>query len=89
MHSLGSEMHDKKKKKETKQGKKWSEVKWSEVKWSESRSVVSDSLWPHGLYSPWNSPDQYTGVGSLSKTIVTAATKLKDAYSLEGKLWPS
>ena len=24
----------------------------SEVKWSESRSVVSDSLRPHGLYSP-------------------------------------
>ena len=23
---------------------------------SESRSVVSDSLQPHGLYSPWNSP---------------------------------
>ena len=23
-------------------------------------------LWPHGLYSPWNSPDQNTGVGSLS-----------------------
>ena len=34
--------------------------------WSESRSVVSDSLWPHGLYSPWNSPGQNTGVGSLS-----------------------
>ena len=32
---------------------------------SESRSVVSDSLWPHGLYSPWNSPGQNTGVGSL------------------------
>ena len=31
-----------------------------------SRSVVSDSLWPHGLYSPWNSPGQNTGVGSLS-----------------------
>ena len=31
--------------------------------WSESRSVVSDSLWPHGLYSPWNSPGQNTGVG--------------------------
>ena len=29
---------------------------------SESGSVVSDSLWPHGLYSPWNSPDQNTGV---------------------------
>ena len=33
---------------------------------SESRSVVSDSLQPHGLYSPWNSPGQTTGVGSLS-----------------------
>ena len=29
-------------------------------------SVVSDSLQPHGLYSPWNSPGQITGVGSLS-----------------------
>ena len=25
-----------------------------------------NSLQPHGLYSPWNSPDQNTGVGSLS-----------------------
>ena len=25
---------------------------------SESHSVVSDSLRPHGLYSPWNSPGQ-------------------------------
>ena len=33
---------------------------------SESRSAVSDSSWPHGLYSLWNSPDQDTGVGSLS-----------------------
>ena len=33
---------------------------------SESRSVVSDSLWPHGPYSLWNSPGQNTGVGSLS-----------------------
>ena len=33
------------------------------VKESESCSVVSDSLWPHGLYSPWNSPGQNTGVG--------------------------
>ena len=33
---------------------------------SESCSVVSDSLRPHGLYSPWNSPGQNTGVGSLS-----------------------
>ena len=34
-------------------------------KWSQSEicSVVSDSLWPHGLYSTWNSPGQNTGVG--------------------------
>ena len=37
-------------------------------KWSESDSclVVFNSLWPHGLYSPWNFPGQNTGVGSLS-----------------------
>ena len=35
-------------------------------KWSESCSVVSDPLWPHGLFSPWNSPNQNTGVRSLS-----------------------
>ena len=33
---------------------------------SERCSVVSDSLQPHGLYSPWNSLGQNTGVGSLS-----------------------
>ena len=33
---------------------------------SESHSVVSDSLRLHGLYSPWNSPGQNTGVGSFS-----------------------
>ena len=33
---------------------------------SESCSVVSDSLRPHGRYSPWNSSVQNTGVGSLS-----------------------
>ena len=27
---------------------------------------MSDSLRPHGLYSPWISPGQNTGVGSLS-----------------------
>ena len=32
----------------------------------ESHSVVSDSLWPRGLYSPWNSLGQNTGVNSLS-----------------------
>ena len=28
-----------------------------------SHSVVSDSLWPHGLLCPWDSPDRNTGVG--------------------------
>ena len=28
--------------------------------------VLSDSLLPQGLYSPWNSPGQDTGVDSLS-----------------------
>ena len=36
---------------------------WNE---SESLSVMSDSLWSHGLQSPWDSPGQNTGVGSLS-----------------------
>ena len=35
------------------------------MKWKVSRSVVSDSLRPHGIYSPWNSPGQNTGVSSL------------------------
>ena len=33
---------------------------------TESCSVMSSCLWPHGLYSPWTSPGQNTGVGSLS-----------------------
>ena len=36
-----------------------------EVK-SENHSVVSDSLWPYGLYSPWSSRGQNPGVGSFS-----------------------
>ena len=31
-----------------------------------SCSVVSDSLWPHGLLCPWNSPGKNTGVGCHS-----------------------
>ena len=33
---------------------------------SQSRSVVSNSLQPCELHSPWNSPGQNPGVGSLS-----------------------
>ena len=47
-------------------------LKWILYYWatkeseSESCSVVSDSLQPHGLYSPWHSSGKNTGVGSLS-----------------------
>ena len=34
-------------------------------KWK-GKSIVSESLRPHELHSPWNSPGQNTGVGSLS-----------------------
>ena len=33
---------------------------------SENHPVVSNSLQLNGIYSPWNSPGQNTGVGSLS-----------------------
>ena len=36
------------------------------MEWSESRSVMTDSLRPRGLYGPWNSPGQKTREGSLS-----------------------
>ena len=36
------------------------------IMWSENRSFMSNSLRSHGLCSPWNSPGQNTGVGSLS-----------------------
>ena len=36
---------------------------WISESENESRSVVSDSLRPLGLYSPWNSPGHNTGVG--------------------------
>ena len=50
---------------------------------SESHSVMSDSLWPHGLYSPWNSPGQNTGVGSLSlSTWIESRSPVLQADSL-------
>ena len=39
---------------------------WKKESERESCSVASDSLQPHGLYRPLNSPGQNTGVGSLS-----------------------
>ena len=43
-----------------------SQLQAMKVKERESCSVASDSLRPHGLYSPWNSLGQNTGVSSLS-----------------------
>ena len=41
------------------------EIIWKDIlRWTherENRSVMSDSLWLRGLYSPWNSPGQNTG----------------------------
>ena len=45
---------------------KWRKNDYTIMQESESRSVVSPSFRPHGLYSAWNSPGQNTGVGSLS-----------------------
>ena len=36
------------------------------LEWGAIHSVVSNFLWSHGLYSPWNFQGQNTGVGSLS-----------------------
>ena len=41
-------------------------VGFIKVNWSESYSVMSNSLQPHGLYRPWNSPGQNTGVSNHS-----------------------
>ena len=41
-------------------------ISYEMVKWSESHSVMSSCLGSHELYSPWNSPGQNTGLGSLS-----------------------
>ena len=35
-------------------------------KWKWKSLSLSNSLWPYGLYSPWNSPGQKTEVGSFS-----------------------
>ena len=56
-----SDSQDKHRKRQ--KGRKWTPPSRSE---SERCSVVSDYLWPPGLHSPWNSPGQNTGVGSLS-----------------------
>ena len=48
---------------------------------SESHTVVSNSLQPHGLHSPWKPPGQNTGVGSLSL--------LQGIFQTQGLKWVS
>ena len=41
---------------------------WAAKRWVDLLTHLthtSDSLWPRGLYSPWNSPGQNTGMGSF------------------------
>ena len=40
---------------------------------------MSDSLQPHGLYSPGNSPGQNTGVGSLKNTLERTNSRITEA----------
>ena len=48
-------------------GREWMIINYADCESaSPSHSVVSNSLPPHGLYSPWNSPAQNTVVSSLS-----------------------
>ena len=53
---------------------------------SESRSVMSDSLRPYGLYRPRNSPGQNTGVGESESEVAQLCPTLCDPmdYSLPG-----
>ena len=48
---------------------------------SESHSVASDSLWPHGLYSPWDSPGQNAGVDNKAQI-----NTLRDSFIHKGEV---
>ena len=55
---------------------------------SESRLSYMTLCDPHGLYSPWNSPGQNTGVGSLSLLqgiFLTQGSPTLQAASLSGE----
>ena len=49
---------------------------------SENCSVLSDSLWHHGLYSLWNSPGQNTAVGSLRNPGIKSRSLALQEHSL-------
>ena len=53
---------------------------------SESCSVMSNSLRPHALYSPWNSPGQNTGVFGGSNPGLLPCKWILDQLSHKGSL---
>ena len=52
---------------------------------NDSSSVMTDSLQPHGLYSPWTSLGQNTGVRSLSLLLGIFPTQELNAGLLHWK----
>ena len=57
---------------------------------SESCSVVSDSMQPHGLYSPWNSPGQDTGrVAVPFSRVSSQAPDWTQVFLIEGGFFTS
>ena len=64
---------------------------WSEVKWRESRSVVFDSLRPHGLSMEFSRPEYWSGLpfpspGDLPNPGIEARSPTLQADSLPAEL---
>ena len=58
--------------------------------WWFSCSAASDSLRPHGLYSPWNSPGQDTRLGKLSLLQGIFPTQgLNQVFHIAGRFFTS
>ena len=64
---------------------------WSEVKWREGRSVVSDSLRPHGLSMEFSRPEYWSGLpfpspGDLTNPGIEPRSPALQADSLPAEL---
>ena len=59
------------------------------MKWSESRSVMSNSLQPHGLYSPWNSPGDLPNPGIKPRSPTLQVDSLPSEPPGKPLEWPS
>ena len=55
--------------------------------WSESCSVMSDSLPPHGLCSPWNSAGHYTKVGIQRSSLLLPGFSLYICLCVLSCVW--